>query len=38
MDSLEKLNEALEDLKNVFPSIVENIKIFPFLNIHEDGN
>lgn len=38
MDSFEKLKQALEELKNVFPSMVENIKIAPFLKLHEDGN
>lgn len=38
MDSFERLKQALEQLKIVFPSMVENIKIAPFLKIHEDGD
>lgn len=33
----EILLTALNELKEVLPSLIENAKIAPFLNIHEDG-
>lgn len=34
----ELLKLALEQLKEVFPTIPENAKIAPFLNIHDNGD
>lgn len=34
----ELLKLALEQLKDVFPTIPQNVKIAPFLNIHDNGD
>ncbi len=34
----ELLKLALEQLKEVFPTIPQNVKIAPFLNIHDNGD
>lgn len=34
----EILKLSLEQLKEIFPTIPKNVKIVPFLNIHDNGD